>query len=70
MTCIKNASNIPFSNEDVSKYGLKLIELIKYLIKQDLSDVLVELLYNEFSSSKLISTIVKMKKLKFYYTKS
>jgi hypothetical protein len=48
MTCIKNASNIPFSNEDVSKYGLKLIELIKYLIKQDedLSDVLVELLYN------------------------
>jgi hypothetical protein len=48
MTCIKNDSNIPFSNEDIFKYGLKLIKLIKYLIKQDedLSDVLVELLYN------------------------
>lgn len=41
-------SNIPFSNEDVIKYGLKLIELKIYLIRQDedLSDVLVELLYN------------------------
>jgi len=28
MTDIKNDSNISFSNEDVSKYGLKLIELI------------------------------------------
>jgi hypothetical protein len=48
MTGIKNDSNILFCNEDVSKYGLKLIELIKYLIRQDedLSDVLVELLYN------------------------
>ncbi len=48
MTCIKNDFKIPFSNEDVSKYELNLIELRKYLIRQDedLSDVLVELLYN------------------------
>jgi hypothetical protein len=48
MTSIINNYNIPFNNEDVSKYDLKLIELIKYLIKldEDLSDVLIEFLYN------------------------
>jgi len=46
MTCIKNDYNNPFTNENVFKYGLKLIEFIKYLIRQDedLSEVLVELL--------------------------
>lgn len=34
--------------EDVFKYGLRLIDFIKYLIRQveDLSAVLVELIYN------------------------
>ena len=54
-----------FCNEDVFKYGLRLIEFIKYLIRQveDLSDVLIELIYNLISYLKIISAIVKIKNL-------
>jgi hypothetical protein len=37
-----------FSNEDIFKYSLRLIDFLKYLIRQveDLSAVLVEFIYN------------------------
>ena len=56
----RHDSNIFIQQWKLFKYGLKLIEFKIYLIRQDedLSDKLVELIYNY---PKLISTIVKFK---------